>query len=140
MKKLDRKQYSTALRAAVTYLKGMGKILRESEIAVNLDYSKGLVSSYLSGGQVPSRNFIEAFEAYYKIKLEDLSKIVEIDEPESVSMASLIRIESMVRTNSAYIAELYAKQASVISTKVAQDMERMAAAEALRIVESMKKK
>jgi transcriptional regulator with XRE-family HTH domain len=143
MKKLDKTQYGIALQNAVAYLKGKKIIRKEQEISAALKVSKVTVSSYVTGRQLPSMNFIEKFEQVYKLSLADFldqTQIVEIVDTESAVISTLIRIESMVRVNSAYVSELYAKQASVPTSRVVTDMEQMAKVEGLRIAESMKKK
>lgn len=82
--------------------------------------------------------------AYNKIKIfteNILQKTtpVTITEP-GVILEALIRIESMIGTNSSYIAEIYGKLVEQPATKILKDMEQMSEERSLKMLEALKKR
>jgi transcriptional regulator with XRE-family HTH domain len=139
--KIDKDSVVAALQNAVAYLKGKKLIKKENEISLQTGFSKGSVSSYLSGNQKPSQNFLNKFEEVYGIKLSNFEAAppVEVDNP-GVAFESIIRTEAISRVSASYIAEIYGLLAKQPATKVLKEMERLAEVEALRMLEELKKK
>lgn len=137
---MDKTQYSPALQNAVAHLKGKKIIKTEGEISTKTGFSKGTVSSYLSGNHIPSVNFIDKFQEAFKLNLEDFNKPapVSINNTTDVAMEAIIRSESMLRVNASYIAEIYGHLMKVPATKVLRDMEQMAGDEALKKLDQLK--
>lgn len=71
---MDKNYTQTNLQRAVAYLKSIGAIKRDNEIADKLKYSKGTVSAYISGKTQPSPEFIKKFENYFKVKVSSFNK------------------------------------------------------------------
>jgi len=69
------------LQDAVKMLKKSGAIRYDSDIARDLNHSKGNISSYLSGKVVPSENFLKQFYNFYKIQPPQTSTIDKILPP-----------------------------------------------------------
>lgn len=90
------KYFKTNVEAAVAYLIGQGIIKRDAEIVQALGMSKGTFSAYKSGKTEPSRNFVQAFENKYHIKLEDFNlgeSSSSSDEDEELSNDSVGEID-----------------------------------------------
>ena len=71
----------TVLGKAVKHL---GIRFPNAQIVKDLGYSKGVVSEYLNNKKLPSEQFIEAFENFYKI---DLKSFIDSDvqkEPDAI--------------------------------------------------------
>jgi transcriptional regulator with XRE-family HTH domain len=69
----EHKPFKTNVEAAVAFLIGKGIIKKDADVVDSLKMSKGTFSAYKSGKTEPSKNFIQQFENYYKIKLADFS-------------------------------------------------------------------
>lgn len=65
--------HNSELIEDVKRLKAADKIIRDIEIASKTGYSKGLVSSYLSGSIKASKNFLNKFKEVYKNELAGIS-------------------------------------------------------------------
>jgi len=137
---MDKTAAVTALQNAVAFLKGQKIIKKEIDISLQTGYAKGSISAYLTGLSTPSKNFLAKFQEVYNLNLDDFAKespVVENTHGEG--LGSLLRIESLVRSQNAYVAEIYAQQAGVPATKVLKDMEQMAAAELSKLTGGLKK-
>jgi len=137
---MDKTQYSPALRNAVAYVKGAKKIKVEGEISTRTGFSKGTVSSYLSGNHMPSVNFIEKFEKEFNLKLKDyIGEVpVPINTTGNIELETLIRTESLARVNASYIAEIYGHLKNVPATKVLNEMVQTANSESAKRLDELK--
>jgi len=59
---------SKILNEYITLLKQRGKIKYNADISRDLEYSKGSLSSYISGKLEPSRSFMEKFKKFYNLE------------------------------------------------------------------------
>lgn len=85
----------------VKTLKSLGVIRFDSDLARDLGYSKGNISSYLKGKLEPSRSFMEKFYKFYNMEpLENLSKNA-LHEPSQVYQKEKITLspEGKVKRN-----------------------------------------
>lgn len=125
---MTKTQASKALQNAVAYLKGQKLIKKEIEISIQTGFSKGTISSYLSGNHVPSENFIKKFQEVFNIDLRKFTEGPDVVIPDGpgASMEALIRIESLEKVKASYLAEVYAHLKGVPATKVLKEMEQMA--------------
>lgn len=71
-------KYHKQLNNAVAYLKATGKIRFDADIARSMSFNKGALSSFLSGRQEASKTFINDFQNYYKLRLEDFDTIPDV--------------------------------------------------------------
>lgn len=63
------KQKNIELINTVERLKAIRVIKKDVEISINTGFSKPVVSNYLSGRVEASKNFIAAFESFYKVSI-----------------------------------------------------------------------
>lgn len=73
--------YTALLNEAILMLKSTKRIRYDAEIARDLDYSKGVVSNYISGKIPPSLKFMQTFFEYYKIPAEMQQSFISEIEP-----------------------------------------------------------
>lgn len=71
----------TILKKAVKHL---GIRFPNAQLVKDLGYSKGVVSEYLNNKKLPSEQFIESFENFYKIDLKSFIEVPLTKEPDAI--------------------------------------------------------
>jgi len=124
---------SKALQNAVAYLKGKKIIKKENEISMKTGYSKGSVSNYIRGTQIPSPAFIEKFESTFDLDINNfkgryenteedpLNNIVMEDSPVyniTLSNRNLAEAQKDLAEASRILAECNADLVQMVKTSI----------------------
>lgn len=123
-----------------------------AEVAANVGVTQRMVEFYLSGTKNPSYKNLVKLSGLLDFNLAELSEPavhsnilkskpnVVIGNTHGLELEALIRIESLLRSQAPYVAEIYAFLAKRPATKVLKDMEQAETAEKLRLLEATKKR
>jgi phage repressor protein C with HTH and peptisase S24 domain len=85
---MEKAEKTVALQNAVHHLMTNRLIKRDADIAASIDYNKTTVSQYLNGKQTPSSKFIQKFESFYKLSLQEFAPIANVmneDSPDYIA-------------------------------------------------------